>query len=181
MNFYYTPIAILAFIISFILIAIIKTIRIVSKQNTNQEVNMRYEITQGVFIIYIIVVIAYTLTPAPFGERSLNLIPLRDNIRMIKYLGLFSYQFKIIVWNVFLFIPFGLIGSLVLKQKNNSCKRIILYGLLFSTGIEIMQYIIGKGRASDIDDVIFNFVGNLVGYLCFIFIIKVVKRFEWKI
>ena len=87
MNFYYTPIAILAFIISFILIAIIKTIRIVSKQNTNQEVNMRYEITQGVFIIYIIVVIAYTLPPAPFGERSLNLIPLRDNIRMIKYVG----------------------------------------------------------------------------------------------
>ena len=118
MNFYYTPIAIVTFIISSILVAIIKTIRIVNKKSNDQKMNLYYEIAQGILIVYIIVVLAYTLTPAPFGKRSVNLIPLKDNIRMIKYVGLMSYQFRTIAWNILLFIPFGLIGGLVLKLKN---------------------------------------------------------------
>ena len=96
---------------------------------------------------------------------------------MIKYVGLMSYQFRTIAWNILLFIPFGLIGGLVLKLKNKSCTKIILYGLLFSIGIEVMQYITGMGRASDIDDVIFNLAGTLVGYLCSIFAIKIVTKY----
>lgn len=177
MNFYYTPIAIVTFIISSILVAIIKTIRIVNKKSNDQKMNLYYEIAQGILIVYIIVALAYTLTPAPFGKRSVNLIPLKDNIRMIKYVGLMSYQFRTIAWNILLFIPFGLIGGLVLKLKNKSCTKIILYGLLFSIGIEVMQYITGMGRASDIDDVIFNLAGTLVGYLCSIFAIKIITKY----
>ncbi|SFI56754.1 VanZ family protein [Halpernia frigidisoli] len=66
-----------------------------------------------------------------------------------------------IVGNVFVFSPFGLLG-LILK-KLNRIKFLSLSFLLCICIVEFAQYITGRGTA-DIDDVILNTTGMLLGF-----------------
>ena len=52
----------------------------------------------------------------------------------------------------------------IIKPKLS--KVTITYGFMFSFAIEIMQYITGRGLA-DIDDLINNTLGAVIGYLIF--------------
>ena len=50
-------------------------------------------------------------------------------------------------------------------QKDKS-KKIILYGLITSALIEIIQYVFALG-SSDIDDLTLNTLGTIIGYLLY--------------
>lgn len=73
-----------------------------------------------------------------------------------------------ILGNIAMFVPFGILASLLLKQERQSAwKRGLLVfsaGLLFSLSIEIIQFWLPT-RTSDIDDVIFNTGGTLLGVI----------------
>lgn len=63
--------------------------------------------------------------------------------------------------NIILFIPFGFFLPIVWKSKRKLYKTaLISFGLTFS--IEFFQYFIG--RFSDIDDVLTNLLGAILGY-----------------
>ena len=65
--------------------------------------------------------------------------------------------------NVLVFMPLGFLTPL-LFSKANSFKRILLMSILVSGCIELSQFILGVG-ISDIDDVILNVAGGVLGYL----------------
>ncbi len=75
------------------------------------------------------------------------------------------YNFYINLFgNVLLFIPLSFILITVFKVEK--LKYVILIGILLSVFIEFMQYAFQIGLA-DIDDVILNSMGTIVGYSLF--------------
>jgi glycopeptide antibiotics resistance protein len=73
------------------------------------------------------------------------------------------------VLNVALFAPFG--ALLVLLMRSPTLRRAISIGFLLSLGIETVQFLgdvtISSGRVADIDDLIGNTLGTLIGYSIF--------------
>ena len=101
-----------------------------------------------------------------------NLIPFVTTITdMINYPFIVLEQ---VLLNVIFFIPFGfLVAMLYLKQEKKILK-ILITALIFSAGIEILEFF--AGRYMDIDDIIWNALGAMLGsytyYLVNLFIRK---------
>ena len=63
-----------------------------------------------------------------------------------------------------LFIPYGFLSSYILKNRKISITFIL--SLIVSVTIEVVQYYIG--RVFDLDDIILNVLGGIIGGLLFI-------------
>ncbi|AIQ44378.1 teicoplanin resistance protein VanZ [Paenibacillus sp. FSL R5-0912] len=96
--------------------------------------------------------------------------------KTINFIPLLTIDIKTFVLNVIMFMPFGVYLPL-LHKKIESLKSVAYYGFLFSLSIEILQMVIritlGNGRSTDINDLIANTVGALVGYIV---IIRLLQR-----
>ena len=68
-----------------------------------------------------------------------------------------------ILGNIILFMPLGFILVLKFKRLNNMMS-VVLVGVLSSTCIEIIQLLL-PNRAFDIDDIILNTLGTMIGFL----------------
>lgn len=66
-----------------------------------------------------------------------------------------------VIGNVLCFVPLGIFLSSYLKDKNLFV--IFVYVMMVSASIEVLQYLFYTG-ISDIDDIIFNTLGGLLGY-----------------
>ena len=73
-----------------------------------------------------------------------------------------------LIGNMLMFIPMGIMLPLVFKNINK--KNIFVIAILITLSIEILQPIVG--RSFDIDDIIMNFIGSIIGYLAFTIFIK---------
>lgn len=112
------------------------------------------------------------------GFRSINLIPLASIIEFAKIIleGNFAKGFNNIVGNIFIFAPLGYFLPLLF----NKCKRIntvILVGFIISFLFETCQYLLYLGSA-DIDDIILNLIGTVIGFSFYQIIIRLVKEKE---
>lgn len=114
------------------------------------------------FIIYILILLRITVFRSGIGShelfsREINLIPFADLFLTQKQNPVsFIYLF---FGNILWFVPFGLYMS---KIKNRGLLLTVALGFCLSLFIEIMQYIFGTG-VSEIDDLILNTVGALIG------------------
>ena len=97
---------------------------------------------------------------------SHNFIPLRGMLTDITN----SYL------NVLLFIPLGIFVPCLWPEYRSMMKTVGL-GLMTSLGIEILQ--IFTFRATDINDVITNVAGTMIGYLIGKLIINRVRQLNW--
>jgi glycopeptide antibiotics resistance protein len=70
--------------------------------------------------------------------------------------------------NIIAFMPMGFLLPIVFKRLNKF-QNTVLVSLFFTVLIEVSQYILAVG-VSDIDDVILNLAGAVIGYLIYIFI-----------
>lgn len=78
--------------------------------------------------------------------------------------------------NIILFIPLGFFIPIVLKNKRKLYKTaMIALGITFS--VEFIQYFIG--RSSDIDDIITNLVGAIIGYALFKMFHYFLQKRKW--
>ena len=98
----------------------------------------------------------------------INLVPFKSTIRYLTEFD--SYNLDIVLMNtlgnVIIFIPFGFLLPLLFKQINNvkmASKIFIKFILL----IELLQLITFTG-VFDIDDIILNMLGALIGYGSFV-------------
>lgn len=67
--------------------------------------------------------------------------------------------------NILVFVPIGILAGAVFKGKNWICA--IITGCCISVSVEALQYVFRRGTA-EIDDVIHNTIGCIIGYLLFI-------------
>ncbi|MDE7366603.1 MAG: VanZ family protein, partial [Lachnospiraceae bacterium] len=83
------------------------------------------------------------------------------NINLIPSIPLQRYSVQYVL-NIFMFIPFGLLLSCLWKCFSKF-HFTLLAGFCFSLGIEILQLL--TFRVTDIDDLITNTLGSVIGYL----------------
>ena len=127
------------------------------------------------FIIYILILIYFLFFAEWFGrgngiydELSYNLRPFNEIQRFIKYrhqLGFDSF-FLNIIGNVIGFIPIGMILP-VMSRRFYPFYKTVLFGLGLSFVVECAQLITRTGTF-DVDDLILNTAGTVIGYLIFI-------------
>lgn len=94
------------------------------------------------------------------GYWGVNLVPLRTIISYIKYSGAFHASLNVL-GNVILFIPIGFLFPLILKRYRSILKTAII-SIMISLFIEFIQFFVG--RSCDIDDLILNMIGGIIGY-----------------
>ena len=113
-----------------------------------------------IFAFYSMAVFSAVGIPTAYTLRvdlSFNLIPLID---------IFSSPAEYIkntILNILLFIPMGFLLPAIWKEYR-PIKKTVLMGLLVSVIIELLQ--IFTFRLTDIDDLITNTLGTLLGYYC---------------
>jgi glycopeptide antibiotics resistance protein len=98
-------------------------------------------------------------------SETTNLIPFATINRYLSVLdrpsglGLFLYN---VVGNIVILIPFGYLMPLAAKRMK-TLVWVALIGLIMIVSIEGLQYISMSGSL-DVDDVLLNFIGILVGF-----------------
>ena len=71
-----------------------------------------------------------------------------------------SFYIKQILGNLTMLLPFGFMLPML---KKVTLKQVLLISMFFSIGIEVMQFITGRGLM-EFDDVFNNTVGAVIGY-----------------
>ncbi|WP_432408171.1 VanZ family protein [Wukongibacter sp. M2B1] len=145
----------------------------------------------SIFYIYLIYVLKYTIFPIPldmaevFKDNSvftdgINVIPLKN----ISFQSLLEKQ---VLYNILLSVPFGFGIAFITKITK---KKLLLVSVLFGIIVESLQLLVSlyleyTYRIIDINDIIFNFMGVIVGYCIFkffsILLIKFVDKNNFKL
>ncbi|MBR2191231.1 MAG: VanZ family protein, partial [Eubacterium sp.] len=72
-----------------------------------------------------------------------------------------DWFFKNLACNILMFMPFGFLPPLFMKR--NKVWQILIYGIIASFLIEVLQVLLAVGTG-DIDDIILNAFGTLIGF-----------------
>lgn len=113
-----------------------------------------------IFNIVIYVFLIFVLVFMKGDNRGINLKPfefVREYIINKKSLG-----FSNIVGNMLMFVPLGFFLGIIKTKINKALFQILVITFV----IETMQFILNRG-ISDIDDVILNLTGGIIGLGCY--------------
>lgn len=137
-------------------------------------------------LVYICIVVVARFTFFPFGKvdgqiqplvfDAANAFPPRINLLPFVYMTDYPSTGEILlnfVGNTFMFLPLGIVWPVVFRQLNTH-RKVILAGISASLLIEILQLPFFD-RVSDIDDLILNSLGFLMGYGIYL-LVQAVKR-----
>ncbi|WP_179865827.1 VanZ family protein [Bacillus wiedmannii] len=168
---------------------------------SKKGVNWWKELISFLFVIYIGMVVAITLFPIPIGfptgieniRLSINIIPFASIIKDIGKIGIaydgdVLFMIGLIVRNVggniLLLMPLGFLAPII-WDKFKKIKNTILLGLAISISIELLQLteslFSGWGRITDIDDVVFNVIGSIVGYFIYKITLMLASKFNIQV
>lgn len=136
-------------IISYIFFRIIVRIKYKKKIDFNKEFSLI------LFIAYLLILFFIVTYPVnEYGYNNYNLFK-----ELLRYKIGSSGFFNNIIGNILLFIPFGMFLRYYFKLKVIS---LILITIFYSLSIEVTQILIN--RVFDIDDIILNLTGSIIGY-----------------
>ena len=113
------------------------------------------------FIIYILL-LYYIVTFQDNNYGTNNFVPFRE---IFRYHYTFRLFVKNVVGNILLFIPFGIFTTRFIGRKK--VLPTVLISIVVSCAIEFVQ--MRLGRTADIDDIILNTTGGLIGALLYKF------------
>ena len=168
------------------LIFIVIWVALVTFLRWKKKKSLIYLLFFTIFYIYIYKVLDYTLLQFQSllllkyvmphlmlrGEsagKSLNLIPL---------ITLRPKDLQTSLLNILLFIPFGFGLPFI---TNLRMKRVVVIGMFISIVIEVLQLVTGflshlTFRVADVNDVIFNTVGVVLGYILFVRFVRICRH-----
>ena len=134
-----------------------------------QKLILHEELLKLCFIIYILCLF-YAVTFQDVSWSSHNYIPFKEILRYDLGSSLF---YKNIFGNMLLFLPYGIFIAKYVKLDSSFIVAIISF--ITSLSIEVIQFLIG--RVFDVDDVILNVIGGVLGFLIY----KIFKKFSDKL
>ena len=164
-------------------------VRLVILKTKKKNVNWYREIVLFLFVLFIIGLTSQTIIPkfefgvngfgiVKNGIHKTNFIPFKVLFETYKevfgnrYINYFLINF---LGNIIMFIPIGLFIPLLWNFSN---KKIIIIGFCSSLFIEFCQLFLTRG--TDIDDLILNTVGTLLGLLLYRILYKKFKNLMVK-
>lgn len=142
----------------------------------NQKVNWYHESSLFIFVIFIVGLASQTIIPkfefgitgfniVKSGIHDTNLIPFKvlfETYNEVFVNGYINYFLINFLGNIMLFIPFGIFIPLLWRV---SIKKVILIGFCSSLFIEVSQLLLTRG--TDVDDLILNTIGVVLGVVLY--------------
>lgn len=126
---------------------------------------MRKPAALALFLAYLVVLFGLTLvffrSPPRVALARLNLVPLVGIARFLRGGG--RAMWVNVAGNLAAFVPVGLLLP-SLSARHDSAGRVALVGFCLSLEIEALQFA-SRARVADVDDLILNTAGGLLGYL----------------
>ncbi|MBQ9181932.1 MAG: VanZ family protein [Bacilli bacterium] len=152
----------------------------------NKKINLYHELTLFIFVLFIVGLFSQTIIPkfefgvngfgiVKNGVHKTNLIPFRvlfETYREVFINGYIEYFLINFLGNIILFIPFGFVIPLLWNVSN---RKVIVIGACISFFIEISQLLLARG--TDVDDLILNTSGVILGLLLY----KLLYKKNYKI
>ena len=136
----------------------------------NEKIVLYKELMMLVFGIYILCLFQVVTFQDDTSWASNNFIPFKEIFRYRIASRLF---FKNVLGNMIMFLPFGLFTGYYLKAEK--CSLPLFLTIIASLSIELVQLSIG--RVFDVDDIILNILGGLLGY----FVYWILKSISMKL
>lgn len=130
-------------------------------------------IVSMLFIFYLVILVWVILFKLQFAlsdidhTRSVNLIPFHYSTAVGE-----QFHIKEVRDNVLIFIPFGILLSMLAPKIKLRNKFLIIFGT--SLALETMQFVLSIG-GTDITDLITNSSGGVIGIGLYALLLKVVK------
>lgn len=164
-------------------------IRFIIFKTKKLKVNWYHEIALLLFILFIIGLASQTIIPkfefgingfgiVKSGKHETNLIPFKvvlETYNEVFVNGYINYFLINFLGNIIMFMPIGFFIPLLWDLSN---KKVIVIGFCSSLFIEICQLFLTRG--TDIDDLILNTIGTILGLLLYRIIYKKFKNFMIK-
>ncbi len=151
-----------------IFITIIVSIRITSILTKKEKFVFYQDVIVLGFIIYILCLF-YVVTFQDVSWSSSNFTPFAEMFRFKIGSPMFLRNF---FGNMLLFMPYGFFVSYFLDLKKSYIAFILI--TIASITIECTQLVIG--RVFDIDDIILNVIGGLIGYFLYHLLKRIAKH-----
>ncbi|WP_240375447.1 VanZ family protein [Bacillus piscicola] len=152
------------------------------KKNTKRPA-LTKQVIFLILLFYLTIVLYVTLFawnygssfgPVGPGGRNYNLTLFQSIYRIAVFSPDMRDPLRILGGNVVMFMPFGVLVSLLLKQTKKTFWIVAGLSMLLSAFIEINQFIFTY-RVANVDDVLLNTVGGVVGACCIQFILFLKK------
>lgn len=129
--------------------------RVINRVKFKNKINIKHEFMLILFIIYLLILFNVVTYPVnDYGDNNFNLF--KEIMRYKIGSNLFIQN---ILGNILMFMPFGMFLNAYFNIKR---LPLIIITILYSLSIEITQMIIG--RVFDVDDIILNLVGAIIGW-----------------
>ena len=135
-----------------------------------------------VFVLYLMVLAYFLFFSERYGRGEAqayryNLKPFREIERYIHYREQLGWEYFIvnIYGNILAFLPFGFFLPII-SAANRKFFNVALYSFEFSLGIELVQLSFQVG-IFDVDDLIMNTIGGILGFILYWLFRKKLKRF----
>lgn len=138
-------------------------IRVISSLYAKDKIIVYKEIKNLIYIIYCFALFKL-VTTTDFSSYSHNFTLFKEIMRYQTDSMLF---FRNVIGNILLFVPFGYLITDMIHEKANKCNIFITTFIVIVTSlaIEVIQMFIG--RSFDIDDILLNAIGGIVGYISY--------------
>lgn len=143
-------------------------------------------VSRLLFVLYLILLAYFLFFSEHYGrtissgEYRYNLTLFKEVKRFIEYRDVIGPEAFIvnIFGNVLAFAPFGFVLPII-SPDNRKLLNITLLSLEFSLTIELLQLIFKVG-IFDVDDLLMNTIGGIIGGLCFFLARKMLRSFRRK-
>jgi len=144
-----------------IFLVVIIAIRI-SYLRINRERFVFYkEFLNLIFVVYVLILFQLLTDSEINTTGGLNLVPFTE---MFRYRIGSTLFYSNVIGNILIFLPFGYFVSGYVKASRIS--HILFVSVISSLTVELVQLQIG--RSFDVDDILLNVVGAVLGFLVYI-------------
>ena len=152
-----------------IFVVILSTIRLTYLSIHKEKFIFYKEFLNLIFIIYVLLLYQLLTNVETNTSGGYNIIPFTEITRYEVGSKLFMYN---VIGNIVIFIPFGYFVSGYIKASKVS--HILAVSVISSLTVEVVQLQIG--RSFDIDDIILNVCGAIIGFLLYIGLCAIKKH-----
>ena len=152
-----------------VFIVAVSLIRIFYLKSHHERFIFHKEFIYLITVIYIWLLFEILTMTEINSNSGMNIVPFSEILRYKFGTKLFYYN---VFGNIIIFIPFGyLIGKYV---KPKSIVPVLITTMITSTVVEFVQLKIG--RSFDIDDILLNLIGGILGYLLYKLFTRIYKK-----
>lgn len=151
-----------------IFLVIVIIMRFYYIKNSGKKLVIHEEIVLLLFATYILLLFEL-VTSRDIAISGTNFVPFKE---MFRYPVGSENFYRQVVGNIILFMPFGFFATYYTRV--NKIRTITFITFLVSLTIEIVQKFIG--RCFDIDDIILNVIGGILGFLVFVALDAIRKK-----